>query len=1352
MSGKRSSSRLAEAASGSPKKKIKAVELNNYFHKTLQESGLHLKHPPDKCVVTQETIHIIRNIKKNLQKHFEYPRNVSELYNKFENECQNLDIFKHYLFPNIVRITDESTEGYPISDCVIKILLSIPILQNKLIDFIFENAIALSVESKCSPWIQMILKSLSSLDSIGDTDKISANLINLLDISSEKIVRLEIITAIPDIVGDQEHNNIAAEMSRILSEDHDLIPAILDCLSYLCLSDEQYEQLQKKTLNILSSLSKCNHFPNFVKFLLMPGRMTDNAYFEAVQGLRNALGWPTSIVTAQDIATSQVLTATAIRNSMVFSKVTANSWLKLITSCKVSSDHKPIDLIILLILYSTSEEKQRQVENVIRKQIKLNILKEELLDESFEKFKPILKDNLKNLIDLTNSLLKTKSDPLVASFASHIYTLMFSHLDDCCQTIVAELLQLGLDSKQCVMNILVILNNVATKDMTLLKPQSLQMLTLFDRMDGMPLAEIRAIMNLVCGLAYSYENSVIRDDIHMIIRKELSSSSPIIKIQGILAGIHAVKYLMATNADEDHTIDLPDDVSYSCITHLSEGDLREAAQIIELISRSTRQFPDMIAFFYDELTSVISAASHINKHFLSWLTDAVTNDLQQNFIVDSIENDRIGDLKLTMQYCLNAESEMDEVIAVNVAGLALQSTEEVVGGILSPLFQLVQTLHSKQHNGNLSSIDALLGCPIVMPKFDIDLIEDMDPTAISNILDCLIYCVNWFRELLNAFASQTDEALKTKILTRVLQIEELEKLIGQILVTSKIVYKPPPTTFNINKYTGDLAEKRTTKAQNLKQKSQKKSAPDDTLPETVKSQATQNNAFKSKHDAVHNIALRPLSLNVLHLLKNDLVVDSDKSEFDLTMKTLKFLLKCVNCNLEKIMVAKIKRNMFLTKADNIEVYDAKKAEDCAKSVMEILPKMMEHLQFVTSYIEKNTSESTQNESGFIYTSDMMEYFACLEYIYNFLTIHFKWIGFKNNHHSSLLKSSLRTIIASSNEGNIVSLKDILLNVAKYLQGHVKYCLQLSIAISLIDLLKTIQEFGEYTTVLKILRDMAQIFMSQQWKTPDGLPEKGLIYNQSVDKLAGIYFINNEIVALKNLILQLTNDINVLKSRNDTLTSFKCINKGNFPILYRNLGTALHDATKTRLNKGLTNSEHLGLWKDVAIILKCMSEIAKTLDNRNNLSAFFKKSLPVLKLFLSQGIPILEIQFKSETQEVLEILKVLQQSTRFLQSLCCHSRLKKDTALMSKVPYMRQMLEMLIYKVKAALAANNCSEAFWMGNLKNKNIHGEIIATQQSVESEESIDDCDDQLPDDEDSDDSDEEMMNPDSKSISDIL
>lgn len=46
-----------------------------------------------------------------------------------------------------------------------------------------------------------------------------------------------------------------------------------------------------------------------------------------------------------------------------------------------------------------------------------------------------------------------------------------------------------------------------------------------------------------------------------------------------------------------------------------------------------------------------------------------------------------------------------------------------------------------------------------------------------------------------------------------------------------------------------------------------------------------------------------------------------------------------------------------------------------------------------------------------------------------------------------------------------------------------------------------------------------------------------------------------------------------------------------------------------------------------------------------------------------------------------------------------------------MPQVREANTELLYKVKAALAANKCSSGFWVGNLKNKNLVGDEILSQ-----------------------------------------
>lgn len=114
-------------------------------------------------------------------------------------------------------------------------------------------------------------------------------------------------------------------------------------------------------------------------------------------------------------------------------------------------------------------------------------------------------------------------------------------------------------------------------------------------------------------------------------------------------------------------------------------------------------------------------------------------------------------------------------------------------------------------------------------------------------------------------------------------------------------------------------------------------------------------------------------------------------------------------------------------------------------------------------------------------------------------------------------------------------------------------------------------------------------------------------------------------------------------------------------------------------QSLTNSEHLVLWNTTALTMQGLMTIAKAQETKTNLSCFLKKSIGILKVFLTHGIPILEITLRSKPDDVVTIFKTMQNSTRFLHHLCCYSKLTKDASLMAFVPKFRLTLETLVYR-------------------------------------------------------------------------
>ena len=100
------------------------------------------------------------------------------------------------------------------------------------------------------------------------------------------------------------------------------------------------------------------------------------------------------------------------------------------------------------------------------------------------------------------------------------------------------------------------------------------------------------------------------------------------------------------------------------------------------------------------------------------------------------------------------------------------------------------------------------------------------------------------------------------------------------------------------------------------------------------------------------------------------------------------------------------------------------------------------------------------------------------------------------------------------------------------------------------------------------------------------------------------------------------------------------------------------------------------------------------------------------------MPVIERFFRRKRSICVDLIKNLQQATRFLQTICSHSKITQDVSLANNVPLLKKSLEVLIFRVKAMLAANNCLDGFVLGNLKNRDIHGEEILSQVTNEDEE----------------------------------
>ncbi|KAG0083304.1 Fanconi anemia group D2 protein [Podila epicladia] len=140
------------------------------------------------------------------------------------------------------------------------------------------------------------------------------------------------------------------------------------------------------------------------------------------------------------------------------------------------------------------------------------------------------------------------------------------------------------------------------------------------------------------------------------------------------------------------------------------------------------------------------------------------------------------------------------------------------------------------------------------------------------------------------------------------------------------------------------------------------------------------------------------------------------------------------------------------------------------------------------------------------------------------------------------------------------------------------------------------------------------------------------------------------------------------------------------------------------------------------LAQCFQDLAgyvKSNDKKDVLSVTLKHSKTFMEQFIKRVIPFLGVHFKGHQDPVARIFRHhLQPATRSLQNVCSHAKASKEQILMSMVPSIKKTMEFLIFQVKLMLETNDARVAFWVGNLKHRNLAGEEISSQLPVESED----------------------------------
>ncbi|KAK3913826.1 Fanconi anemia group D2 protein [Frankliniella fusca] len=1352
------------------------------FEELVTKSGFKLQDGDNPFLLSKDQAVFVRNLTILLSQKEDYPEEFLEGLGKY---IRNNDNFRKMLLDTQ---TDPEFEDARSSqqDSLIRMLLCVDSIQPKVMVMLLEKLVALIQRSEREvgddsfPWVEMIVKRFCFLDNIVDGTALFNDIFRLLQMAPLS-VQQEIIYNLPYVMGDAHHDEVAERLLNLMNTKKDLTRAVLQALGSLPLSSTQSAEIRNQMLVSLQS-APIEFIPDIVKFVFDE---QSSDHDQIISGLRNSLPFTRlrekllaqkavqQVAFAAEFASTKSLTFRNLRGAFLSIPSLATAWCKNIKSILSPNDHRPIDIMMLVLMHCKAGNRRQPVEMLWRNRIKTKMFTHTLLEETFEVLLVVLKKYKDDVLNVASILLRN-SDQSIREFGSLMFKLSFIHFEshNRRQVVSDLILQVG-SGETCAQVALDVLLELASDHLDKLSRLTILLQNLLENIDKLRLLGVRQMMDLLCRIAYSPETEsgamgTLGDNISIIVHKQLGSFEPQIKRKGVVSAVMMLKY-MAVSLEDNSNVSLES----NSIDSLPPGRPREAGQLLDLMVRCTRSSHEVLGYCLDQLSFMIYRCQNLEHLFIQYLVDRMEDTFMASYLPDDdsgIQSTSRGsslEIRLKDQYCLDKDSE--EPIALGIGILVLKDARNSKEGstrqtpestypllVLNALFRLLRVLKFRVGDESLEGIDALLGCAVNMPAHEtiVDF-NTLGPSQQADVIDCLFYCVNWFREIINAFANTNVEAYLEKVMVRLRNLVALQSTLARLLANT-MNYTPPQCMFydktkklqfkvpsDKTKKKGKGKAKKTTK-----KKLNESAAVEDTTQINEESEEEEKDKEEDSQGPVdislYRNFLRELDLDVFCLMKQDLIMTpqpergSDTTP-DLGPAELRFLLEDYVAKLEHSFPTGGVNRFTLMKSTgdvsgNFAIWDLLPVQEKATNAISLLPILCEKLEQIGESCRNllDANDGIVDGPG-MFVEGTANVKICFALLLRAMTSTFAWNGFNHSQNQELLSKGMKVLATRiDSTGKRSSIFALIGEAADYLKRFHDWVLHLEAGVNLVKLLQILSSLWDLyvsksssrqtrvNPTRSILKDVCNAFLRRPWSSLDGATEKGVAYTMHVETLARIYFdcVENKLDLLQELVPKLYNESKDLTNKESSFETFPSISKYNFYVLCRVIYSTLAKGIQSETMQRDTAAVQIKAWSTVFKVLEGMVEITQSFTGRPYLAAMLKHGQILLKLFLDKGMPILEGSLRNNTEEVMSILRSSQTTTRFINKICLSCKTSQDSALTAHVPKIRGTMEMFLYRVKGMLALNNIESAWHMGNLRNRDVHNVEITTQESNEDEE----------------------------------
>ncbi|NXS94658.1 FACD2 protein, partial [Jacana jacana] len=1362
------------------------VENEGVFEELLRTSGIVLKAGEGQNEIAVDQMTFQKKLCLALEKHPTYPGVVKQFISGLESHIKDRNQFKNCLLPcTPVRAEGSRTLVHSYCESLIKLLLGITVLQPAVITLLLEKIPEFFfdiVGTFGTNFPRLIVNQFKWLDRLLDSQGLVKKLMQMVSVSPVPIQH-DIITSLPEILEDSQQSEVARELSCLLKQGRRLTVPVLDALSRLDLDADLLAEVRQAAMTIVPSV-KLEDLSVVVKFILNNVKAADAV--EVISDLRKSLDLsscvlPLQILSSQKKLKSQVQASSSMSQvatnqncvkllfdvmklAVRFQKDVSEAWIKAIENSTSVSDHKVLDLIVLLLIHSTNTKNRKQTEKVLKSKIRLGCIPEELMQNAFQNHSMVIKDFFPSILALAQTFLHS-AHPTIVSFGSCMYKQAFAAFDSYCQQeVVTALVTHVCSGNETEVDIsLDVLTDLVMLHTSLLMRYATFVKTILDSTQKLSPCQIRKLFYILSMLAFSQrqEGSYIQDDMHMVIRKWLSSTVPNHKQMGIIGAVTMIgSVALKRNEGDGSSLERPE---------LNTERNGQLSTLLDLVGFCCEQTPEVLALYYDELASLIEKQKgNLDLQLLDKFGKSLVEDFPCDFVVDlspTVEGSFMFPVKSL--YNLD-EDESQGAIAINLLPLVSQSelgkvmdgmsnqSKRVVSPIcLSPCFRLLRLYTGEQNSGSLEEIDALLGCPLYMTDLEVEgKLDSLSKQEREFLCSLLFYALNWFREVVNAFCQQQDAEMKGKVLTRLQNITELQAVLGKCLAATP-GYVPPPATFDsegleavpsvnalgpARKRNGKKKKADGSKACSADRSqvddSSKGNQPDTELSELEKTAAEREAGNPLAQLQSYRPYFRELDLEVFTVLHCGLLT---KSVLDTEMHTearevvqlgpaeLCFLLDDLCWKLEHMLTPGSTRRVPFPKASYKDVGFShlcqRSPKEVAMCVVKLLKPLCNHMENTHNYFQGvGQNRGVEGDPG-VNIQEYQLMSSCYQQLLLTFRSLFAWSGFSQHENTDLLRSALQVLAERLKPGEteFLLLEELISESFYYLLNFQQSVPSFHCAFILTQLLIAIAEKPMAGWKKEKMASLAKQFLCQSWVKPSGDQEKGSQFNSALHTVLCVYLEHTDNILKAIEEISSVGIPELINSAKDSCSStYPTLSRQTFPVFFRVMMAQLESSVKSIPAGKPSDSSEVQLekllqWNIAVRNFHILVNLVKVFDSRPVLSICLKYGRLFVEAFLKLAMPLLDYSFKKHRDDVQSLLKTLQLSTRQLHHMCGHSKIRQDIGLTNHVPLLKKSLEQFVYRVKAMLVFNHCQEAFWVGILKNRDLQGEEILSQASEE-------------------------------------